>query len=99
MYEKLAPRSGMQTQWHGHALGAISASGLISAASDDKKMKKKMLKLHSAGWATALALNVYNAYGGEKLARQDFCNAMIPIQVAIAGLCAWRGFKEEEDDD
>jgi hypothetical protein len=81
----------------GHAQTFIAATGVVSSRSDDKKCKKDMLKLHGAGWASVAAMLAYNAYGPDKIARQDTANVLIPVYAVMAGLCAWRGFKEEED--
>lgn len=96
--EKTTAKSDIHTRWHGHALTAVSASGLISATSDDKKFKKNMLKLHALGWGSCMAFRLYSTYGPDKAMRQDFTNAILPIEATMTAICAWRGFKDEDED-
>lgn len=70
----------------------------LPTPSSSQAAKKNLLKASAAGWAVTAGMHAWNASdagGGVQKADVAAANAM--VAATLACLCAWRGFKEEEE--
>ena len=81
----------------GTSLGYLSLhQGAVSMADEaSKDAKKNVLKAAGVSWAACFAHQLYNVQRGYQ--KQDFTYAALTGHAAMAALCLWRGFAEDED--
>ena len=83
-------------QWCGMGLTSFATSNWIVAISDEPAPKtvKNLLKSSGILWGIAAAQTFYNAENGWE--RKDVAYPAVVGQAALAGLCLWRGYSDEE---
>lgn len=60
--------------------------------------KKNLLKASALGWAFSAGMHAWNASdAGGGVQKRDVAAVNALVASALAGLCIWRGLKEEED--
>ena len=70
--------------------------GVVSMADEaSKDAKKNVLKAAGISWAATFAHQLCNAQRGYQ--KQDITYAALAGHAAMAALCLWRGFAEDED--
>lgn len=83
-------------QWVGHSLTCEAASVLTVAMTEDVtlKTKKNLLKMQGAIWGATAAHTLWNVQEGYQ--KENLSYAAAAGQAAIAALCLWKGFEEED---
>ncbi|KAI7838628.1 hypothetical protein COHA_007597 [Chlorella ohadii] len=91
------PVNEPMTRWFGLALATCGGGIPITLSAgdySDKKPVKDALKASGAGWTTALVTTLYNAHEGHQKKEPAYASAV--GMAAMAALCLWRGFREDE---
>jgi hypothetical protein len=84
-------------RWFGQALTCDSLSSLsVGVSEDSKDAKKNLLKVACATWLMTGGMHAYYAHNG--VMKKEVAVGNMALSAAMAGLCAWRGFKEDDEE-
>jgi hypothetical protein len=83
-------------QFFGTALAQKSmlAFGVSMSDAASRDARKKVLTVAGASWAWGAGQSLYNVEKGYQ--KQDVGYGMVAYKAALAGLCLWRGLKDDD---
>ncbi|PSC71838.1 sulfate adenylyltransferase isoform B [Micractinium conductrix] len=94
--EKDQPYNESTQRWFGMAVSCTGAQSIVLSASDaNQKALKSSLKTVGTVWAGVTGMTLYNAEKGYQ--KRELAYAAAAGQAAMAALCLWRGFKDDDD--